>query len=84
MLFNRRFNHSCRPSAEFSWNPVRKKQEVRVVRLPFFVIYIDDDMFFPYLRPIKRGTEITVSYFSHLVASQDRLSRKKYLQVFLP
>jgi len=59
-----RFNHSCRPSAEFSWNPVRKKQEVRVVR------------------PIKRGTEITVSYFSHLVASQDRLSRKKYLQTY--
>jgi len=59
-----RFNHSCQPLAEFSWNPVRKKQEVRVVR------------------PIMRGTEITVSYFSHLVAAQDRLSRKKYLETF--
>jgi len=57
-----RFNHSCRPLAEFSWNPVRKKQEVRVVR------------------PIKSGTEITVSYFSHIVAAQNRASRKKYLQ----
>jgi len=59
-----RFNHSCRPSAEFSWNPVRKKQEVRVVR------------------PIMCGTEITVSYFSHLVAAQDRRSRKNYLQTY--
>jgi len=59
-----RFNHSCRPSAEFSWNPARKKQEVRVVR------------------PIKCGTEITVSYFSHLVAAQDRRGRKKYLQTY--
>jgi len=59
-----RFNHSCRPSAEFSWNPVRKRQEVRVVR------------------PIMCGREITVSYFSHLVAAQDRLSRKKYLQTY--
>ena len=31
-IFWSRFNHSCRPLAEFSWNPVRKKQEVRVVR----------------------------------------------------
>ena len=31
-IFRSRFNHSCRPLAEFSWNPVRKKQEVRVIR----------------------------------------------------
>ena len=38
-------------------------------------------IYFLHSRPIKCGREITVSYFSHIVAAQDRLSRKKYLQV---